>query len=100
MSDNLDKYLADFDEESARAQLTGYTLEELIEEVIRERKFKRVVAKMADESSRRLARVREATELDEIYRIVDEPSELAKTPGIPTADDLRRMMKDEDAEGR
>lgn len=86
MSSNLDKYLPEFDEDDARAKLAGLTANELTDRLIYEYKLKRVIAKMFDESERKLRRIEE---------IAAGPSSLAKTPGIPSADDLRRLMEDE-----
>jgi len=86
MSRNLDQYLPEFDEDEARKRLAGLGEQELLEKLIYEYKLKRVLAKML------------AAELDKlrrIERIVDEPSKLAAMPGVPSADDLRRMMGDE-----
>ena len=86
MSNNLDKYLPEFDEGEARAKLAGLSSQELTNHLIYEYKLKRVIAKMWDESADKLRRIEE---------IVDEPSKLAQTPGIPSDDDLRRMMGNE-----
>lgn len=86
MSSNLDKYLPEFDENEARAKLAGLSSQELTDHLIYEYKLKRVIAKMWDESADKLRRIEE---------IIAEPSKLARTPGIPSADDLRRMMGDE-----
>ena len=53
--------------------------------LIYEYKLKRVIAKMADEEYRKLRRIEE---------IIAEPSSLIEMPGIPGADDLRRMFGD------
>jgi hypothetical protein len=87
MSDNLDKYIPEFDESEARAKLVGLTLEQLTDMLIYSYKLKRVIAKMLDEETRKLNR---------IETILAEPSGLIKMPGIPTADDLRRMAEGED----
>ncbi|MEO6801908.1 MAG: hypothetical protein ABI197_01540 [Granulicella sp.] len=86
MSSDLDKYIPEFDENEARARLVGLTSQELIDELINERKMKCVLAKMLDVEQKRL---------NQIEKIIVEPSSLLKTPGIPTADDIRRMMDDE-----
>jgi hypothetical protein len=87
MSSNLDKYLPEFDENDARSRLAGLTVQQLIDMLIDERKLKRVLAKMLDEEMRKFRRIEE---------IISEPSSLTKMPGIPTADDLRRMTNNED----
>jgi hypothetical protein len=87
MSSNLDKYLPEFDENEARSKLAGLTPEQLTDLLIEERKLKRVLAKMLDEEMRKFKRIEE---------IIAGPSKLIKMPGIPTADDLRRMTDNED----
>jgi hypothetical protein len=87
MSSNLDKYLPEFDEEDARARLAGLSVEQLKDMLIDEYKRKRVLAKMLDEQMRKFNRIEE---------IIAERSTLLKMPGIPTADDLRRMTEGED----
>lgn len=87
MSSNLDKYLPEFDEEDARARLAGLSVEQLKDMLIDEYKRKRVLAKMLDEQMRKFNRIEE---------IIAERSTLFKMPGIPTADDLRRMTEGED----
>jgi len=86
MSGELDKYLPEFDENEIRSRLAGLSEHELTEKLIYEYKLKRVIAKMLD------------LELDKLRRIegiIGEPSRLAAMPGIPSADDLRRMMGEE-----
>jgi hypothetical protein len=87
MSDNLDKYLPEFDEDDARSKLVGLTTEQLTDMLIHSYKLKRVIAKMLDEEMKKFKRIEE---------IIAEPSSLLKIPGIPTADDLRRMTESED----
>jgi hypothetical protein len=87
MSDNLDKYLPEFDEEEARSKLVGLTAEQLTDMLIHAYKLKRVIAKMADEEMKKMRRIEE---------IIGEPSSLLKMPGIPTSDDLRRLTESED----
>ena len=86
MSDNLDKYLPEFNENEIRNKLTGLTTQQLTDMLIYEYKLKRVIAKMLDAESNKLQR---------IEAIIKEPSRLIKMPGIPSADDLRRMMGEE-----
>jgi hypothetical protein len=86
MSDNLDRYLPEFDESEARNKLLGLTVQELTDRLIYEYKLKRVIAKMLDAESNKLQR---------IETIIKEPSKLMKMPGIPSAEDLRRMMGEE-----
>lgn len=85
MSDNLDKYLPEFDEDEARSKLIGRTAAELTDMLIYEYKLKRALAKMVDERDRKLERIGE---------IVAEPSRLTGMPDVPSADDLRRMFGD------
>jgi hypothetical protein len=87
MSDNLDKYLPEFDEDDARSKLVGLATEQLTDMLIHSYKLKRVIAKMLDEEMKKFKRIEE---------IIAEPSSLHKMPGIPTADDLRRMTESED----
>lgn len=85
MSSNLDKYLPEFDEDEARGKLVGRTIAELTDMLIYEYKLKRVIAKMFDQSKKKLPR---------IEGIIAEPSNLTNMPSIPGADDLRRMFGD------
>jgi hypothetical protein len=87
MSSNLDKYLPEFDESDARSKLSGLTVNELTDKLIYEYKLKRVIAKMLDEEMKKVRQIEE---------IISRPSDLTKMPGIPTADDLRRMAENED----
>jgi hypothetical protein len=86
MSDNLDKYLPEFNEDDIRSRLTNFTREQLTDMLVYAYKEKRVIAKYADEQLKKL---------DRIEKIVVEPSNLVKMPGIPTTEDIRRMMEDE-----
>jgi hypothetical protein len=87
MSNKLDKYLPEFDESEARNKLMGLNAQELTDKLIYEYKLKRVIAKMLDEEMKKVR---------QIEQIISEPSSLTKMPGIPTADDLRRMTESED----
>jgi hypothetical protein len=87
MSDNLDRYLPEFDEEEARNKLIGLTREQLVDMLIYDYKLKRVIAKRADEDRKKLERIQD---------IIAEPSPLSGMPGVPTADDLRRMIEDDE----
>jgi hypothetical protein len=84
MSDNLDKYLPEYDENEARKKLAGFSAADLTDMLIRAYKEKRVLAKSLDEMYKKLSRIEDA---------IHEPSSLLKMPGIPTADDLRRMTE-------
>jgi len=88
MPDNLDKYLPEFDEEDTRAKLVGFTREQLVDMLIYAYKEKRVWAKSLGEQYQKLSRIQD---------IIAEPSKLLEMQGVPTADDLRRMIeRDED----
>ena len=87
MSDNLDKYIPEFDESEARAKLVGLTTEQLTDMLIYSYKLRRVIMKELDQ---------ETSKLDRIQKIVAEPSTLTQMPGIPDADDLRRLTEGED----
>lgn len=49
MSNNLDKYLPEFDEDDLRSRLAGFTAEELTDMLVYAYKEKRVFAKILDE---------------------------------------------------
>ncbi len=87
MSDNIDKYLPEFDEDEVRAKLAGFSSVELTDMLVRAYKDKRLLAKMLGGETKKL---------DRIQAIIAEPSTLSRMPGIPTADDLRRMIDDEE----
>ena len=84
MGDNLDKYLPEFDENEARAKLVGLTAQQLTDMLIYSYKLRRVIEKLLEE---------ETTKLRRIEKIITEPSNLTKMPGVPSADDLRRMAE-------
>jgi hypothetical protein len=86
MSGTLDRYIPEFDEDEARARLAGASAEELTDMLIYSNKLRRVIEKMWAAESNKLKR---------IEQILAEPSNLSSTPGIPSAEDLRRMMDDE-----
>jgi hypothetical protein len=86
MSDNIDKYLPEFDEDGARSKLASFTRQQLLDMLVYAYKEKRLWAKMLDGEIKKLER---------IQAIITEPSSLTKTPGIPSDDDLRRMMGEE-----
>jgi hypothetical protein len=87
MSDNLDKYIPEFDEEEARNKLAGYARAQLLDMLITSYKVRRVVEKWAEEDARKLKR---------IQGILSEPSGLPNTLGVPSAEDLRRMIEDDE----
>ncbi len=82
MSHNLDKYIPEFDEEGLRVKLAEFDISQLTDMLVDAYKEKRVLAKMLDAEHARLRR---------IEGIIAEPSSLTKMPGIPTAEDIRRM---------
>ena len=88
MSDNLDRYLPEFDEEATRNKLEPFNREQLLDMLVYAYKEKRVIAKGWEESTKKLSRIQE---------VMDEPSALIGMPGIPTAEDLRRMTEGEDS---
>jgi hypothetical protein len=88
MSDNLDKYLPEFDEDEIRNKISGFTRDQIIDMLIYAYKEKRVIAKSWDESLKKLRR---------IEAIIVEPSGLLNLPGVPSADDLRRMFGDDES---
>lgn len=84
MSDNLQRYLPEYDDDEERQKLASFSKEELLDMLIRAYKEKRVMAKLADEERHRLERIRD---------ILDEPSALLQMPDVPGPDDLRNMLK-------
>jgi len=84
LSDNLQRYLPEYDDEEERKKLSGFAKEELLEMLIRAYKEKRVWAKLLDEESHRLQAIRE---------ILDAPSKLIQMPDVPGPDDLRKMAE-------
>jgi hypothetical protein len=87
MSDNLDKYLPEFDEDETRNKLAGFNRQQLLDMLVYAYKEKRVWAKMLGVEMKKLSR---------IQAIIEEPSTLSNMPGIPTADDLRRMIEEDE----
>jgi hypothetical protein len=85
MSDNLDRYVPEFDEEETRSKLAGLTREQLTDMLVYAYKLRRVIEKWADADAKKLDRIR---------NILAEPSPPPGMPGIPTAEDLRRMLED------
>jgi hypothetical protein len=84
MTDNLQRFIPEFDEDEVRQRLSGLTASDLVEMVIRAYKEKRVIAKMAEEATSKVERAK---------TILDEPSALVNMPDIPGPDDLRRMTE-------
>jgi hypothetical protein len=87
MSDNLDKYLPEFDEDETRAKLAGFTREQLLDMLVYAYKEKRLWAKMLDGETKKI---------DRIQAIISEPSTLSRMPGVPTTEDIRRMIEDDE----
>ncbi len=84
MSDNLQRYLPEYDDEEERKKLSGFSREDLLDMLIDSYKLKRVLAKLIDEQRLRLERVRE---------VLDEPSKLLQMPDVPGSDDIRKMAE-------
>lgn len=84
MSDNLQRYLPEYDDEEEHRKLEGFSREELLDMLVRAYKEKRVIAKWLDEQFNRQQRIRD---------ILDEPSKLLQMPDVPGPDDLRRMLE-------
>lgn len=84
MSDNLQRYLPEYDDEEERRKLFGFTKEELTDMLIRSYKEKRVIAKMLDEQFQKQRRMQD---------ILEEPSKLAQMPDVPGPDDIRKMLE-------
>lgn len=87
MSHNLDRYIPEFDEDEVRNKISGFTREQLVDILIDAYKEKRVIAKSWDES---------VTKLRRIGGILEEPSKLMNMPGVPSAEDLRKMLGDDE----
>lgn len=85
MNDNLDRYFlpGEIDEKGLRERVAGYSREELIDMLVYAYKEKRVWAKVADVAWKKLERIKSITQ---------EP---LTPPGVPTPEDLRRMMDDD-----
>jgi len=84
MSDNLDKYVPEFDESELRNKLAGFSREEIVNMLVYSYKLRRVIEKWADEDSKKLRKIQE---------IIATPSSIPGMPGIPTSDDIRRMIE-------
>jgi hypothetical protein len=87
MSDNLQRFLPDYDDEAERLKLSAFSKDDLLDMLVRSYKEKRVWTMYLDEQFKKLERIGE---------IVAEPSSLARMPGIPNATDLKRMVEDDD----
>lgn len=84
MSDNLQRYLPEYDDEEERRKLEGFSKDDLLDMLVRAYKEKRVIAKWLDEQFNRQQRIRD---------ILDEPSKLLQMPDVPGPDDLKRMLE-------
>jgi len=84
LSDNLQRYLPEYDDEEERRKLSGFSKDELLDMLVRAYKEKRVIAKWLDEQLKRQQRIRD---------ILDEPSQLLQMPDVPGPDDLKRMLE-------
>ena len=84
MSDNLQRYLPEYDDEEERRKLEGFSKDDLLDMLVRAYKEKRVIAKWLDEQFNRQQRIRD---------ILDEPSKLLQMPDVPGPDELRRMLE-------
>lgn len=84
MSDNLQRYLPEYDDEEERQKLSGFSKEELLDMLIRSYKEKRVIAKMLDEQFGKQERIR---------AVLDEQSRLSQMPDVPGPDDIRKMLE-------
>lgn len=87
MSDNLQRYLPEYDDEEERAKLSGFSRDELVDMLLYAYKSRRIIAKQLDEA---LSKERRITE------IMEEPSALLNMPGVPGPDDLRKMFEGDD----
>jgi len=84
LSDNLQRYLPEYDDEEERRKLAGFSKEELLDMLIRSYKEKRVIAKMLDEQFGKQERIR---------AVLDERSRLSQMPDVPGPDDIRKMLE-------
>ena len=84
MSDNLQRYLPEYDDEEERRKLASFSKEELLDMLVRSYKEKRVIAKMLGEELQKQERMRV---------ILDEPSQLSQMPDVPGPDDIRKMLE-------
>lgn len=84
LSDYLQRYLPEYDDEEERRKLSHFSKEELLEMLVRAYKEKRVIAKMLGEQFDKQQRIRD---------ILDEPLKLSQMPDVPGPDDLRKMLE-------
>ena len=84
MSDNLQRYLPEYDDEEERRKLAAFSKDELLDMLIRSYKEKRVIAKMLGEQFEKQERIR---------TVLDEPSKLSQMPDVPGPDDIRKMLE-------
>ncbi len=85
MSDNLQKYLPEYDEPAEREKLVHFSRKELLDLLIDAYKLKRVLAKMLGEEIDRKEKFR---------RVLDEPSRLLQMPDIPSDAELKKMLEE------
>jgi hypothetical protein len=87
VSDNLQRYLPEYDDDKERAKLAGFTRDELVDMLLYAYKSRRVLAKQSDEFYSKERRIKE---------ILDEPSKLLAMPGVPSPDELRKMFGEDE----
>ena len=84
MSDYLQKYMPEFDEDEFRARFASFSKDQLLDMLVDGYKTMRLFAKLYDESRGKL---------QQIEGIVQSPTKLSQMPGIPGPDDLRKMWE-------
>jgi hypothetical protein len=84
LSDNLQRYLPEYDDDETRTKLAGFSRDELMDMLVRSYRVTRVVAKMLDEQYEKQRR---------IQAVMEEPSKLSQMPDVPGPDDLKKMME-------
>ena len=84
MSDNLQKYMPEFDDDEVRAKLVGFSKDQLLDMLVTAYKTTQLFAKLADERRGKL---------QQIADIAQSPTKLIQMPDIPGPDDLRKMWE-------
>ena len=84
MSDNLQRYLPEDDEEELRQKLAGFSKDELLNMLVYSYRLTKVFAKRLDEAYAKQRSLKE---------ILEEPSKLTQMPDVPGPDDLRKMWE-------
>jgi hypothetical protein len=84
LSDYLQRYLPEYDDDKEREKLSAFSKDDLIYMLIVAYKEKRVIAKWLGEEQARLQRIKD---------VLDEPSKLLNMPGIPGSDDIKKMLE-------